>query len=152
MHVAYTSSHFPGAIQAYTPLERMYPPAWLLVAIVLTSTIIARVCIIIVFPKDSSPRRQEHKGTCHLAVFLGSGKSSTQWSSPALKQYLGGHSSEALTLVSALDFSRYTQRTYLVSEGDSLSATKAIALERLKAASKASLVNATSFGPCSTID
>lgn len=37
--------------------------------------------------------------------------------------------------MSALDFSRYTPRTYLVSEGDSLSAQKAIALERLKAAS-----------------
>jgi hypothetical protein len=47
----------------------------------------------------------------------------------------GGHSSEALSLVSALDFSRYTPRTYLVSEGDSLSAQKAIALEGLKAAS-----------------
>jgi beta-1,4-N-acetylglucosaminyltransferase len=35
--------------------------------------------------------------------------------------------------VSALDFSRYTPRTYLVSEGDSLSAQKAIALEGLKA-------------------
>jgi beta-1,4-N-acetylglucosaminyltransferase len=47
----------------------------------------------------------------------------------------GGHSGEALSLVSALDFSRYTPRTYLVSEGDSLSAQKAIALEGLKAAS-----------------
>ena len=47
----------------------------------------------------------------------------------------GGHSSEALSLVSALDFTRYTPRTYLVSEGDSLSAQKAIALEGLKASS-----------------
>jgi len=60
-----------------------------------------------------------------LAVFLGS----------------GGHSSEALSLVSALDFSRYSPRTYLVSEGDSLSAQKAIALERLKIASAASPVD-----------
>jgi beta-1,4-N-acetylglucosaminyltransferase len=37
--------------------------------------------------------------------------------------------------VSALDFSRYTPRTYVVSEGDSLSAQKAVALEGLKAAS-----------------
>ena len=37
--------------------------------------------------------------------------------------------------MSALDFSRYTPRTYLVSEGDSLSAQKAIALEGLKATS-----------------
>jgi len=53
----------------------------------------------------------------------------------------GGHSSEALSLVSALDFSRYSPRTYLVSEGDSLSAQKVIALEHLKTASAASPVN-----------
>ncbi|KAN0129728.1 Oligosaccharide biosynthesis protein Alg14 like domain containing protein, partial [Lactarius tabidus] len=101
----------------------MYLPAWLLVVVALTSTIIARICVIIVFRKESVSRRRDHKGTCHLAVFLGS----------------GGHSSEALTLVSTLDFSRYAPRTYLVSEGDSLSATKATALERLKAASEPSL-------------
>ncbi|KAI9437721.1 glycosyltransferase family 1 protein [Lactarius indigo] len=101
----------------------MYPPAWLLVAVALTFGIIARICVIIAFPKDGAPRRRDHKETRHLAVFLGS----------------GGHSSEALTLVSTLDFSRYTPRTYLVSEGDSLSATKAIALERLKATSELSL-------------
>ena len=67
-----------GATQEHTPLERMYPPAWLLVAIVLTSTIVARVWVVIVFPKDSLPRRRGHKGTCHLAVFLGSGKPSAQ--------------------------------------------------------------------------
>jgi beta-1,4-N-acetylglucosaminyltransferase len=43
--------------------------------------------------------------------------------------YPGGHTSEALTLVSALDFSRYTPRIYIISEGDSLSADKAAALE-----------------------
>ncbi|KAI9455323.1 glycosyltransferase family 1 protein [Lactarius psammicola] len=100
----------------------MYQPAWLLVAVALTLVIIARICVIIVFPKDSVRRRRDRRGTCHLAVFLGS----------------GGHSSEALTLVSTLDFSRYTPRTYLVSEGDSLSAMKAIALERLKAATEPS--------------
>ena len=86
-------------------------------------------------------RRRIHKGTYHLAVFLGSGKSFTQTPAPTLRLYPGGHSSEALTLISSLDFSRYTPRTYLVSEGDSLSATKAIALERLRAASKPSLVS-----------
>lgn len=105
-----------------TPLERMYPPAWLLVVVALTFTIVARL-VIIVSRKDSVSRRRDHKGACHLAVFLGS----------------GGHSSEALTLISTLDFTRYTPRTYLVSDGDPLSATKAIALERLKAASEPSL-------------
>jgi hypothetical protein len=130
----------------------MYLPAWLLVVVALTSTIIARICVIIVFRKDSVSRRRDHKGTCHLAVFLGSGKPFTPPPAPALRLYPGGHSSEALTLVSTLDFSRYTPRTYLVSEGDSLSATKATALERLKAASEPSLVSAASFRSCLTID
>ncbi|KAJ7587973.1 glycosyltransferase family 1 protein [Mycena floridula] len=45
---------------------------------------------------------------------------------------LGGHRTEALTLVSALDFQGYTPRTYLVSEGDTFSAPKALALEAAK--------------------
>jgi len=53
---------------------------------------------------------------CSIAIFLGS----------------GGHTSEALALVSALDFSRYTPRVYIISEGDSLSADKAVALEARK--------------------
>ncbi|KAG0707331.1 glycosyltransferase family 1 protein, partial [Suillus ampliporus] len=56
--------------------------------------------------------------TCSVAIFLGS----------------GGHTSEALKLASALDFSRYSPRTYIVSEGDTLSAQKAHALEHIKAA------------------
>ncbi|KAH7888744.1 glycosyltransferase family 1 protein [Phlebopus sp. FC_14] len=56
--------------------------------------------------------------TCSLAVFLGS----------------GGHTGEALMLISALDFSRYSPRTYIVTEGDPLSAQKALALEDVKAA------------------
>ncbi|KAG2079000.1 glycosyltransferase family 1 protein [Suillus decipiens] len=55
--------------------------------------------------------------TCSIAIFLGS----------------GGHTSEALKLVSALDFVRYSPRTYIVSEGDALSAQKAVALEHIKA-------------------
>ncbi|KAJ7096258.1 oligosaccharide biosynthesis protein Alg14-like protein [Mycena epipterygia] len=55
--------------------------------------------------------------TKSLAVFLGS----------------GGHTSEALALISALDFNRYSPRTYVISEGDSLSAQKAANLESSKA-------------------
>ncbi|KAF8893804.1 glycosyltransferase family 1 protein [Infundibulicybe gibba] len=51
--------------------------------------------------------------TCTLAIFLGS----------------GGHTSEMLGLVSALDFSRYTPRIYIISEGDSLSEQKVVRLE-----------------------
>ncbi|CAE7170550.1 unnamed protein product [Rhizoctonia solani] len=58
----------------------------------------------------------KNSSTRSLAVFLGS----------------GGHTTEALALVSSLDFDKYTPRTYIVSEGDSLSATKAVVLEELK--------------------
>jgi len=54
--------------------------------------------------------------TCSLAVFLGS----------------GGHTTEALALVSSLDFARYTPRTYIISQGDHLSAHKASSLESFK--------------------
>jgi len=57
--------------------------------------------------------------TRSLGVFLGS----------------GGHSTEALQLLSSLDFTRYTPRTYFISEGDHLSAQKAIALEQTKCSS-----------------
>ncbi|KDQ57505.1 glycosyltransferase family 1 protein [Jaapia argillacea MUCL 33604] len=70
------------------------------------------------FVLPPSRTRQARKRTepCHTAVFLGS----------------GGHTSEALMLMSALDFSRYSPRTYIISEGDSLSAQKAIDLENRK--------------------
>ena len=44
----------------------------------------------------------------------------------------GGHTTEALALVSALDFERYTPRTYIISDGDTLSAQKARELEERK--------------------
>jgi len=49
----------------------------------------------------------------HLAVFLGS----------------GGHTTEILALVSSLNFNRYTPRTYIISQGDTLSMKKAEVLE-----------------------
>jgi hypothetical protein len=39
-------------------------------------------------------------------------------------------------MLSALDFSRYTPRIYIISEGDSLSAEKATALEEQKTMNK----------------
>ncbi|KAI0329724.1 oligosaccharide biosynthesis protein Alg14 like protein, partial [Cubamyces sp. BRFM 1775] len=56
--------------------------------------------------------------SCNLAVFLGS----------------GGHTSEILSLLSAIDFARYSRRIYFISEGDTLSMHKAIDLECVKAA------------------
>jgi len=95
----------------------MPPLIWLAIGVVFAIT--ARITATVISSRRNVPRRRDRAESCHLAVFLGS----------------GGHSSEALSLVSALDFSRYTPRTYLVSEGDSLSAQKAIALEGVKAAS-----------------
>ncbi|EGN99879.1 glycosyltransferase family 1 protein [Serpula lacrymans var. lacrymans S7.3] len=67
--------------------------------------------------------RRPSTDTCSLAIFLGS----------------GGHTSEVLSLASALDFSRYSPRTYLISEGDTLSIQKAVSLETLKSADTSKL-------------
>lgn len=84
----------------------------------------------------SSPRRisASNSQTCKLAVFLGSGKDNLSNISSNLTALLniGGHTSEALSLVSTLDFARYTPRLYIISEGDSLSAQKAYDLEKSK--------------------
>lgn len=47
----------------------------------------------------------------------------------------GGHTSEALSLMSSLDFRRYSPRVYFVSESDTISAQKAETLEVLKGSS-----------------
>ena len=49
-----------------------------------------------------------------------------------LHERAGGHTTEALALVSSLDFVRYTPRTYIISDGDTLSAQKARELEERK--------------------
>ncbi|KAI6157739.1 glycosyltransferase family 1 protein [Pisolithus tinctorius] len=69
------------------------------------------------FRRSERPMRRDTE-TCSLAIFLGS----------------GGHTAEASILLSALDFSRYSPRTYIVSEGDELSSQKAVALEHLESA------------------
>ncbi|PBK74232.1 glycosyltransferase family 1 protein [Armillaria solidipes] len=58
-------------------------------------------------------------GTRKLAVFLGS----------------GGHTSEAIALLSSLDYARFSSRIYIVSDGDTLSTQKAKDLEYKKCAS-----------------
>ncbi|KAI0930423.1 hypothetical protein AcW1_009120 [Taiwanofungus camphoratus] len=68
--------------------------------------------------KTVKKRSRARSESCSLAVFLGS----------------GGHTSEALMLLSSLDFSRYCPRMYIISEGDTLSAQKALSLESVKAA------------------
>jgi len=84
--------------------------------------------------KPHPPTNGNRPPTCHLAVFLGS----------------GGHTSEALAMLSALDFTRYTPRTYMCSESDALSAKKAFVLESVKAAESSSHPPAASK-PCYTV-
>ena len=64
--------------------------------------------------------------------------------------HTGGHTSEALGLLSALDFARYFPRTYILSEGDTLSMQKALDLESAKASeSPQGAPNVCSPGPFS---
>ena len=80
-------------------------------------------------------------GTCSLAVFLGSGMEFLKIVPNArLCVSIGGHTSEVLKLLSDVDFARYTPRTYIISEGDNLSAQKAIGLELSKVGEDASPV------------
>ncbi|ORY28166.1 oligosaccharide biosynthesis protein Alg14 like-domain-containing protein [Naematelia encephala] len=63
--------------------------------------------IYLVLPAHSaapSPRRKENE-TCSLGVFLGS----------------GGHTAEMIALISTLDMTRYTPRTYVHCRGDDMS-------------------------------
>ncbi|KAI0745357.1 oligosaccharide biosynthesis protein Alg14 like-domain-containing protein [Earliella scabrosa] len=80
---------------------------------------IARLYAVAFASRYAKPfQRRESSDQCSFAVFLGS----------------GGHTSEALSLLSALDFGRYVPRTYIISEGDTLSMQKAVDLESVKAA------------------
>ncbi|CAE6459614.1 unnamed protein product, partial [Rhizoctonia solani] len=78
--------------------------------------VLYRLYSILCVPYDSKPQKYAGRSNRSLAVFLGS----------------GGHTTEALALVSSLNFDKYSPRTYIISEGDTLSAKKAIALELLK--------------------
>ncbi|KAF8485452.1 oligosaccharide biosynthesis protein Alg14 like-domain-containing protein [Gautieria morchelliformis] len=86
----------------------------------ITLVFFAIVCRVYALMPSSKQRRtrstRRHRATCHLAVFLGS----------------GGHTSEAFLLLSAIDFARYTPRSYVVSQGDTLSVQRALAFESSK--------------------
>ncbi|KAF7288683.1 UDP-N-acetylglucosamine transferase subunit ALG14 [Mycena chlorophos] len=77
-----------------------------MLAWVVTAFIVYRVYAIL--PTSRSPVTPSQSK--RLAVFLGS----------------GGHTTEALALISALDFARYRPRTYILSEGDAFSYQKAV--------------------------
>lgn len=96
-------------------------------------TIALALRVYFVLPRHGRPLREKvHK--CTIAIFLGSGLllSSCEAHCNLIWRLSGGHTSEALTLVSALDFSRYAHRIYIIAAGDTLSAQKAMALEKHK--------------------
>ncbi|KAN0091101.1 glycosyltransferase family 1 protein [Tylopilus felleus] len=92
---------------------------------VLILLLLTRIYAVLSRPSPK-PRKRNDGEKCALAVFLGSG---------------GGHTSEALTLTSSLDFTRYSPRIYIVSEGDTLSVNKAISLERSKVTGSSPISN-----------
>lgn len=101
------------------------------ILVVLGLLLTARFTVALKYSSSKEKRTQ-----CKLAVFLGSGKLFlVNGHSPGSDPLIGGHTSEALQMVSALDFSKYTPRTYIISEGDHLSAQKAKDLEVLKGTS-----------------
>ena len=95
--------------------------------------------LLYVFKFGGSHRKPKRAAsdTCGLAVFLGSGMKrgvakNVKLTNKPYHERAGGHTTEALALVSALDFARYTPRTYIISDGDTLSAQKAHELEERK--------------------
>ncbi|KAF9529365.1 oligosaccharide biosynthesis protein Alg14 like-domain-containing protein [Crepidotus variabilis] len=85
--------------------------------LLLISLLAIRISTILPGSRNAKSRtKRSASDTCSVAVFLGS----------------GGHTSEALTLMSALDFKRYNKRIYIVSDGDILSARKALNFEAFR--------------------
>src|SRR5712671_6745378 len=67
----------PGRLSITVPpqdasLEYMHPLIWLLLGVIFAT--VARAYAVVITPKGSVPRKRAHTETCHLAVFLGSGK------------------------------------------------------------------------------
>ncbi|TBU33912.1 glycosyltransferase family 1 protein [Dichomitus squalens] len=109
-----------------------------LISVLIAALTLLRLYAVLPSTKSAKPSgRHEDSDVCSFAVFLGS----------------GGHTSEALRLLSALDFNRYIPRTYIISEGDTLSMHKAMDLERAKSteASQSTPSTSGSDAPCSFV-
>lgn len=83
----------------------------LAVLVPLVALLLLRACY--VYWQHRRPQLRTVRKSCSVAVFLGS----------------GGHTTEALQLLAALDRARYTPRVYIISQGDTLSAQRAAAFE-----------------------
>lgn len=67
--------------------------------------VLVRIWAVLPPTKPTSTQKRPSSSTCTLGVFLGS----------------GGHTAEMKTLLSTLDYSRYTPRTYVLCHGDEMS-------------------------------
>ncbi|KAI9636617.1 oligosaccharide biosynthesis protein Alg14 like-domain-containing protein [Dioszegia hungarica] len=80
--------------------------ALLLIALSVALPLLLALRVYLVLPDSSKPASRRKDGEkCSLGIFLGS----------------GGHTSEMRTLLSGLDFERYTPRTYVYCPGDDMS-------------------------------
>ncbi|ORY53389.1 oligosaccharide biosynthesis protein Alg14 like-domain-containing protein [Leucosporidium creatinivorum] len=93
------------------------PLLLLLSSLVLAITVLALRLLTVIHhthARSSPPPRRQQDAPASLAVFLGS----------------GGHTAEMMRLVSGLDWQRYSTRVWIISSGDLLSESKALALEK----------------------
>ncbi|KAK8853055.1 hypothetical protein IAR55_003756 [Kwoniella newhampshirensis] len=78
----------------------------LLLGVILLAFVLAfRIYALLPSGKSPTSSNRRSTDTCSIAIFLGS----------------GGHTSEMQTLISNLDFERYTPRTYIYCHGDEIS-------------------------------
>lgn len=108
-----------------------------------TSLLAYRIFVVLHTSKKQTPMRRDPGDTCSLSVFLGSGMTCHPPQSSQTKTLvrLGGHTTEALALLSEINFARYRPRIYIIGEGDFLSAQKAHALELSKRETEADSVS-----------
>ncbi|TBU45908.1 glycosyltransferase family 1 protein [Dichomitus squalens] len=109
-----------------------------LISVLIAALTLLRLYAVLPSTQTAKPSGlREDSDVCSLAVFLGS----------------GGHTSEALRLLSALNFNRYGPRTYIISEGDTLSMHKAMDLECAKSTEASQTTPFTSGpdAPCSFV-
>lgn len=115
---------------AHSTLLDISPCAmFLLVGALMTFLAGLRIYSILPAQYGRCKRTQKKSDTYSVAVFLGSGSLCNFFHCSNSNVHIGGHTTEAMTLISALDSKRYNRRTYLVSEGDNLSVQKAIDFE-----------------------
>jgi len=86
--------------------------------------------IYFLLPTSSTQPTVRRKGsTCSLGIFLGSGVLSPLPLDHNPNESQGGHSAEMRTLLSTLDITRYSPRTYVYCYGDDISLRTVLELE-----------------------